>query len=186
MCQFRAIYEKSGFCPTNLPTFAPFWGQTGIFPEKCQHHLKCLMVFYLHAKTLKKPLNGSKDIAIWKIKWSDWSRVFGHTSQEREKRAFEPISQVQEFFRTCGFHRWEWNLISEQEILPWHERARATARSAITKQLGGWGVWGFTILGILEAWKLSLWVIIYDFCMRKQCQNYIPDFKTKWGCGMMA
>ena len=64
--------------------FAPFWGQIDIFPEKRQHHLKRLMVFYLYAKKYKKRLNGSKDIVIWKIEQSDWSIAFTHKSQELE------------------------------------------------------------------------------------------------------
>ena len=78
--------EKSWFCPTALPTFAPFLGQTGIFAEKSQYHLKRLMVFYLYAKKYKKRLNWSKDITlfIWKIERSDWSRAFTHKSQELE------------------------------------------------------------------------------------------------------
>ena len=88
--------QKSWFCPTAPPTFAhfcPFLGQIGIFLEKWHHHLKRLMVLYLYAKKYKKRLNGSKDIVIWKIEWSDWSR------------AFKNISQEQEFSRTSGFRR---------------------------------------------------------------------------------
>ena len=69
--------QKSWFCLTALPTFAPFCpflGEKGIFLEKWQHHLKRLMVFYLHAKKYKKRLNGSKVRVIWKIERSDWSR----------------------------------------------------------------------------------------------------------------
>ena len=79
--------QKSWFFPTALPTFAPFcpfWGQIGIFPWKWQIILKHLMVFYLHAKKYKKRLNGSKDIVIWKIEQSDWSRAFAHKSRELE------------------------------------------------------------------------------------------------------
>ena len=50
-------YTKKLICLTAPSTFAPvcpFWGQIGIFPEKSQHHLKRLMVFYLYAKKYKK------------------------------------------------------------------------------------------------------------------------------------
>ena len=40
------------------------------------------MVFYLYTKTYKKRLNGSKDIAITRIKQFDWSRTFQHKSGE--------------------------------------------------------------------------------------------------------
>ena len=65
-------------CPAHFCSILPFLGETGIFPEKWHHHLKRLMVFYLYTKNYKKRLNGSKDIVIWKIEWSDWSRVFTH------------------------------------------------------------------------------------------------------------
>ena len=77
--------QKSWFCPTALPTFAPFYpfsGQKGILTEKWQYHLKCLMVVYLYAKNYKKQLNGSKDILVWKIERSDWSTAFTDKSQE--------------------------------------------------------------------------------------------------------
>ena len=81
---FKKI-QKKWFCPTAPPNFAPFCpflGQTGIFTKKWHHHLKRLMVFYLYAKNYKKRLKGSKDIAIWKIEWFDWSRAFAHKSRE--------------------------------------------------------------------------------------------------------
>ena len=34
--------------------------------------------------------------------------------------------------------------------------------------------------------NIIMGILIWGYCMGKQCQNYIPDFKTKWGCGMMA
>ena len=68
--------------------FAPFWPNLIWL-----HHMKHVMVFYHHAKKYKKRSNGSKDIAIWEIERSDWSR------------AFKNISQEQEFSRTCGFRR---------------------------------------------------------------------------------
>ena len=40
------------------------------------------MVFYHYAKKYKKPLNGSKDIVILKIKRSDWLRALDHKSRE--------------------------------------------------------------------------------------------------------
>ena len=79
--------QKSWFLPTAPPTFAPFCpfsGQKRIFIEKWHHHLKRLIVLYLYAKNYKKRLNGSKDIVIWKIKWSDWSRAFCPKFPERE------------------------------------------------------------------------------------------------------
>ena len=93
--------QKSWFCPTAPPTFAPFCtfsGQKGIFPEKWQQHLKRLMVFYLHAKKYKKWLNGSKDIVIWKIEQSDWSRAFAQKSWEWE------ISQKQHLGQFIPFN----------------------------------------------------------------------------------
>ena len=48
-------------CPAHFCSILPFLGETGIFPEKWQHHLKRLMVFYLYAQNYKKQLNGSKD-----------------------------------------------------------------------------------------------------------------------------
>ena len=78
MSQFWAN-KKNWFCPTALPTFSPFcpfWGQTDNFLKKWQHRLKRLMVFYHYAKKYKKRLNGSKDMAVWKIKQSDWPRAF--------------------------------------------------------------------------------------------------------------
>ena len=94
--------QKSWFCPTAPPTFAPFYTfseQKGIFPEKWQH-LKCLMVCYLHAKKCKKRLNGSKDIdsnlknrAIW------LSRAFAHKSWEWE------FSQIWDLYRKLANHK---------------------------------------------------------------------------------
>ena len=55
--------------------------------------MKHVMVSYLHAKNYRKRSNGSKDIAVWEIERSDWSR------------AFKDISREQEFSRTCGFRR---------------------------------------------------------------------------------
>ena len=40
------------------------------------------MVFYLYAKKYNKWMNGSKDAVIGKMERSDWSRAFGHKSQE--------------------------------------------------------------------------------------------------------
>ena len=68
-------------CPPTFAPFCPLSGQKGIFIEKWQH-LKRLMVFYLHAKKYEKQLNGSKDIVIWKIERSDWSRAFAYKSRE--------------------------------------------------------------------------------------------------------
>ena len=41
-------------------------------------------ILSLCKKNYKKRLNGSKDIVIWKIERSDWSRAFTHKSQERK------------------------------------------------------------------------------------------------------
>ena len=93
--------EKNWFCPTALPTFAPFCpflGQTGIFPEKWHHHLNRLMVLYLYVKNYKKQLNGSKDIVIWKIERSDWSRAFKNKSREWE------FSQIWDLHRKLANH----------------------------------------------------------------------------------
>ena len=73
-----------------------FWtnlGQMRFFTKTLLHHLKRAMVFYFYAKNYKKQLNGSRDIVVWKIEWSDWSR------------AFEPKSREPEFSRTWGLHR---------------------------------------------------------------------------------
>ena len=83
-------------CSAHFCSFLPSFGETGIFPEKWWHHLKRLMVFYLYAKNYKKQLNGSKDIAIWEIKWYDWSRAF--TSRERE------FSQIWNLHRKFANH----------------------------------------------------------------------------------
>ena len=77
MRQFWAIYKKADFFPTAPPTFGPK-------SPKWQNHCKHLMVFHLDAKKYKKLLNGSKDIVIWKIEWSDWSRAFAHKFREWE------------------------------------------------------------------------------------------------------
>ena len=81
------------------PIFAPLgpflaiFGQIYFFSKKWLHHMKHVTVSYLHTKTYRKRSNGSKDIAVWEIKRSDWSRTFKNISQE------------QEFSRTCGFRR---------------------------------------------------------------------------------
>ena len=68
--------QKSWFCPTVPPNFAPFcrvfWGK-GIFPEKWEQHLKRLTVFYLYSKKYKKTVerfkkySNLKNRAIWLV-----------------------------------------------------------------------------------------------------------------------
>ena len=96
MSQFWAIYKKVDF----VQLLPPFWAFLDLFPhfsEKWQHLLKRLMVFHLHAKKYKKRLNGSKDIVIWKIKQSDWSRAFAHKSRE--------FSQIWDLRRKLANHK---------------------------------------------------------------------------------
>ena len=53
--KFSAIYKKVYFvqyCSTHICSILPFLGETGNFPEKWQHHLKCLMVFCIYAKKI--------------------------------------------------------------------------------------------------------------------------------------
>ena len=71
---------------------APFWPILFSL-KKWLHHMKHVMVCYLHAKNYRKRSNSSKDIAVWEIERTDWSR------------AFKDIPREQEFSRTCGFHR---------------------------------------------------------------------------------
>ena len=76
-----------------LINFGPILGQMGqnrIFSKKSLHHLKSVMLFYVYAKNYKKQSNGSKDIAIWRIELSDWSR------------GQMPISREPEFSQTCN------------------------------------------------------------------------------------
>ena len=91
MVEFVIKVQKPYFCPL-LDPFCPFLAKKKFLSKKRLHHKK-YMVFYHHAKKYKKRSNGSKDIAIWEIERSDWSR------------AFVPVSREQEFFRTCGFRR---------------------------------------------------------------------------------
>ena len=83
---FEQYTKKVDFsnCSAHFWPFLPFFVEKCIFPEKWQQHLQRLMVFYLYAKKYKKQMNGSKDIVIWKIERSDWSRAFGHKSREWE------------------------------------------------------------------------------------------------------
>ena len=71
----------------------PNLGQIWFFSKNSLHHLKRVMVFYLYAKKNKKRSNGSKDISIWRIELSDWSR------------GQMPISREPDFSQTCGFRR---------------------------------------------------------------------------------
>ena len=66
MSQFTAIYKKVDFfqLPHPFCSILPFFGETGIFPEKWQHHLKRLIVFYLDAKKYKNGWMVQK-IVIW-------------------------------------------------------------------------------------------------------------------------
>ena len=100
MSQLWTIYKKVDFVQLLHPLwlFLPLFGPNRHFPEKWYHHLKRLMVIHLYAKKYKKRLNGSKDIAIWKIEWSDWSRAFTYKSQEWE------FSQIQDLHRKLANH----------------------------------------------------------------------------------
>jgi len=106
MSQFWAIYKKVDFpnCPAHFCSFLPFLGANVHFSIKVTNHLKTSygilsMVFYLHAKKYKKRLNGSKDIVIWKIERSDWSRAFAPKSRERE------FSQIWDLCRKLANHK---------------------------------------------------------------------------------
>ena len=61
-------------------------------------YCKRLMIFYLYAKNYKKRLNCSKDIVIWKIERSDWSRAFMNKSREWE------FSQIWDLCRKLANH----------------------------------------------------------------------------------
>ena len=76
-----------------MGTFCLIWAKPEFFRKTVLHHLKGIMVFYLYAKNYKKWLNCSKDIAIWKIEWFDWSR------------ALETKSREPEFSQTWGLHK---------------------------------------------------------------------------------
>ena len=72
--------QKPNFCPF-LGPFCPKsrereFSQTWDLCRKLANHNT------LHFKNYKKRLNGSKDIVIWKIERSDWSRAFINKSWE--------------------------------------------------------------------------------------------------------
>ena len=140
-------YRKSLFLGI-LGPFCPFFGQMGIFAKKWLHHLKRAMVFCLYAKNYKKRQNSSKDIVVWKIVRSDWSR------------AFEPKSREPDFSRTWGFReKLDNNMTLRFRLFPANSLGSIFCKSPKTLFLGPnsqiWGEPDFSRkIGLCQFWAL--------------------------------